>query len=144
MITLLVLLLTWNLVGCATQKKRPAYKRYPPTGREPSPEVIRPTQVSSADEMASPERRASMRLVEQGRLLLDQDELEAATVAFRDAVNVDGTNGVAYYYLALAYVRMDRQEIAVGLLDKAEAMLGYDKEWMDRIDELRIEIGSAR
>lgn len=85
-----------------------------------------------------------MRLVEQGKLLLDQDELEAATVAFRDAVGVDGTNGVAYYYLALAYTRMDRPEVAVGLLDKAEALLGDDKEWMDRIDELRIELGSWR
>lgn len=141
---MLALVLAHGLAGCAGQRKRPAHKQLPPTGRRPPAEVIRPAQVSPADEMASPERRASMRLVEQGRLLLDQDELEGATVAFRDAVNLDGTNGVAYYYLALAYAEMDRPEIALGLLDKAEAMLGYDEEWMDRIDELRIELGSWR
>jgi len=109
--------------------------------REPSGEVLRPAMPSPAGEAATPERRASMRLVDRGKALIDGDEFERAASAFRDAINMDATNGVAYYYLALTYNYTDQPVLASGLLDKAEQLLGYDEDWKKIIDELRAELG---
>jgi len=59
-----------------------------------------------------------------------------------DAVNVDSSNGVAYYYLAVASAKQGKAEVAEGLLDKAEALLGADEEWGARIDDLRANLGA--
>lgn len=124
--------------GCA--KQTTGRKRLPPPGREVPKDAVRPVSVPPPGEIATPERRASMRLVERGRGRLDMHDLEGAAASFRDAINVDGTNGVAYYYLAYVYAGMGRKELALGLLDKAEANLGVDEEWSARIRELRAEL----
>lgn len=82
-----------------------------------------------------------MRLVDRGRALLETEEFDRAAASFRDAINVDVSNGVAYYWLAFAEARLGESQAALGLLDKAEALVGADNEWMGKIDELRAELG---
>ena len=98
--------------------------------------------MKAPEEVATPERAASERLVEKGIAMLDEGGFQRAANLFRDAVNIDTTNGVAYYYLAFARSRLDEREVALGLLDKAEALLSYDEDWVKRIDELRAELGA--
>ena len=120
--------------------KQPTHKRFPTRERVPPKEV---KEVSRPQQAAStPQRKASSRLVEKGMLFLDDADYERAASVFRDAVNVDTTNGIAYYYLAFAHARMEEPDVALGLLDKAEALLGYDEDWTKRIDELRGELGA--
>ena len=84
-----------------------------------------------------------MRLIDKGKTFLDEDDLTKATAMFRDAVNVDPSNGVAYFYLALADAKIGQRDIALGLLDKAEALLGADEEWMAKINDLRSDLGAG-
>lgn len=69
------------------------------------------------------------------------DEYERAASVLRDAINIDSTNGVAYFYLAECDAKLGQTEVALGLLDKAEALLGANTEWMTKIDELRASLG---
>jgi len=69
---------------------------------------------------------------------------EQAAQLFQDAVNVDASNGVAYYYLASADANLGQQDTAFGLLDKAESLLRDDRYWMDRIEELRASISGEK
>lgn len=129
-----------SLYGCAGKDRGAGRKRLPPTRPEQG-EVIRPTKVAPPSEVLTPERRASMKLVENGQAHLDLDEFELAMTTFRDAVNVDTTNGVAYYYLALTHYYLGRPDQASGLLDKADALLADDEAWKAKVMELRVELG---
>lgn len=84
-----------------------------------------------------------MRLVDRGGAQLNSDDYELAAATFRDAINVDSTNGVAYYYLAKANALLGESEAAVGILDKAEALLAGDEVWLRRVNGLRVEISSG-
>lgn len=141
------------LSSCATQKKGP-YKRLPPHGKKPAPTAPAPARtpeeleraepqmrrtnaIPSTQDKVTPKRHASMRLVERGKTMIDENDPEAAVSVLRDAINIDPSNGVAYFYLANANIALGNAESAAGLLDKAEALLGADEEWMEKIDELR-------
>jgi tetratricopeptide (TPR) repeat protein len=145
------------LAGCADFQKKPPQKKLPsrtqkvqpksPSGRVPgevTPErelpkdTMRPAATAPA---ATPAKAASDRLIDKGKGLLDAKDYERAASAFREAVGVDAQNGPAYYYLALAQVRLGQTSSAAGLLDKADTLVGNDPEWTQRIDALRAELG---
>lgn len=108
----------------------------------PLPEPTRMNLKPSTMDAVTPQRQASLKLVDRGKALIDSKEYERAAASFRDAINLDARNGVAYYYLAMADAKLGQFEVALGLLEKAEALLGADEEWMGRIDELRLDIGA--
>jgi tetratricopeptide (TPR) repeat protein len=128
-----------SLAGCAKEKK-PVHKKIPPRERREPPESIRPYELPEERAM-TPERQASNRLVEQGKVFLNNDELERAISTFSDAINVDTGNGEAYYYLAITHAKQGEPDVAVGLLDKADALLSRDPEWSERIDQARRDLG---
>ncbi|MFH1829619.1 MAG: hypothetical protein ABH871_02425 [Pseudomonadota bacterium] len=111
-----------------------------PTRERKEPDAIRPYETSK-EEALTPARQASDRLVEQGKLFLEKNEIERAASTFRDAINVDTKNGEAYYFLALTHVKLSEPDVAEGLLDKAEALLSHDPEWSERIDQTRRDMG---
>lgn len=88
-----------------------------------------------------PERAASQALVEKGRPYLDRGSFDRAEDTFQEAVNVDPTNGVGFYYLALVKYRMGEYESVGNYLDKAEALLMKDRDWSKKIKALREEVG---
>ena len=127
--------------GCA-KKGGEVHKKLPPDVKRG--DVMRPISVPPPAEGApTPERRASIRLVARGKAYLDSDKLDLARTNFRDAINVDTTNGVAYYFLALTYYYLNRPDLAKGLLDKSSQLITSDEKWQKKIDELRVELGDA-
>ncbi len=85
----------------------------------------------------SPQRRASMDVVTQGQGYLARGEREHAVQAFQEAITLDGTNGVAYYYLARTHYELGHLEQAMGLLDRAETLLADAEDWLVSIEALR-------
>ncbi|HPM40855.1 MAG TPA: hypothetical protein PLY45_00270 [bacterium] len=141
------------LVSCAGAPKKPAYKKIPPAGKPPAeraepakpapvPEAQRANVRPSTMDAVTPQRQASMKLVGKGKEFLKAGDADRAASVLMDAVNVDSSNGVAYYYLAVASAKQGKAEVAEGLLDKAEALLGADEEWGARIDDLRANLGA--
>ncbi|MBI4366010.1 MAG: tetratricopeptide repeat protein [Deltaproteobacteria bacterium] len=88
----------------------------------------------------TPQRTASMELVMQGKQFLARREHDRALKAFQDAVMVDGTNGIAYYYLARVRYELRQYTEAVGLLERAAALLADSPEWMRTVEELQERI----
>jgi Tfp pilus assembly protein PilF len=128
------------LVFAACPPKKPV-KKVPRPPHERPAEVSRPASAPEAD---TPQRRASDRLVQKGMGELGAKNYEGALQAFQEAVNIDATNGAAYYYLALTNDYLGEKETAMGLLDKAESLLGHDSSWLEKIDDLREKIGGGK
>lgn len=139
--TLVIIFFCFGLLACPPAAKKPSVKKPPRPGqeeiREKSREVVRPAAPAT---VATPQRKASERLVEKGIAELGAKNAEHAAQIFQDAVNVDASNGVAYYYLAMADAQIGRSDVAAGLLDKAESLLRYDSDWISKIEELRTSI----
>ena len=132
------------LAGCAEAPKhypsRPTPKK-PPVVQPTLPPMPPPAQRAnvrpSTKDAVTPQRQASMKLVEKGKALIDRRDPEQAASVLMNAVNVDPSNGVAYYYLAVANEEMGQHDVAMGLCDKAEALLGAVDSWLVRINQLR-------
>lgn len=139
-LTIVLLLALAGVVGGCAKEPKPAHKRLPPRERQEPKDAIRPYE-QAAPAPVTPARQASNRLVEKGKSLLDAGALERAQATLRDAVNVDAGNGVAYYWLAIAQGRLGETDAALGLLDKADAMLSRDPEWSEKIDQARKDLG---
>jgi Tfp pilus assembly protein PilF len=127
------------LASCAKETK-PAHKRLPKTERREPKNAIRPYE-EAPEAAATPARQASDRLVEKGKSFLDDGKLGRAKSTFRDAVNVDSNNGVAYYWLAITQGRLGETDVALGLLDKADALLSRDPDWSEKIGKARKDLG---
>lgn len=97
-----------------------------------------------AQPQVGPERRASDALMERGKNALDQNLFEEAFDSFQEAANVDPTNGEAFYYLALVKYRTGDYAAVGDFLDKAEALLGNNPAWTEKLEILRRDISSDR
>ena len=74
-----------------------------------------------------PRRKASLSLTDQARELIEAGEPDRAVVRLEKALNIDGRNGHAYYYLALArYLQGDMGQ-AITLCGTAYLNLGSDR-----------------
>lgn len=85
----------------------------------------------------TPKARASTGLIENGRKFLVAGDFDNAESSFQEAINVDPSNGIAYYYLAKVKYELALFQQALGILDKAEDLLIDSKEWMETIKTLR-------
>ena len=87
------------------------------------------------------QRRSSDRLVEEGKGYLIAGQAAEAGRRFATATRIDPTNGFAYYWLGRARAAEGDRSGAVGVLEKAESLLGPYPEWRDRagalLDQLR-------
>jgi len=130
-----VVILCLSLTGCPPAAKKPPVKKPKARPEEvKKPEVSKPSQ---QDQTQTPQRKASDRLIDKGKISLDAKRYDQAGQLFQDATTVDPSNGVAYYYLALTDHYLGQDSAASGLLDKAESLLRYDQHWMGKIEELR-------
>lgn len=111
----------------------------PPTAQPAEESAAKP----AADEPVGPVkpvRAASQKLVDEGQKFLDGAEYERALYKFEEAINIDPSNGEAYYYMAKTQAELGANDEADGLLDKAESLLGSRAPWGERIASLRQEI----
>jgi len=91
----------------------------------------------------SPHAQASLRLTDQGRLLLEEGKAGDAIGMLERAINVDSTNGLNYYYLSEAWLYKGNFRAAEEFNGLARIYLKDSPQWMvrvsaqeDRIDEL--------
>ena len=91
----------------------------------------------------SPRAQASLRLTDQGRLLLEEGKAGDAIEMLERAINVDSTNGLNYYYLSEAWLYKGNFKAAEDFNGLAQIYLKDSPQWMvrvraqeDRIDEL--------
>ncbi len=117
---LLMVLLSGSLLSCAGKKG--------PTHAE--------TRPGETQREATPARQASDASVEEGKKLLDQGILDRAADSFQEAVTIDPTNGVGFYYLTLVNFKQGKYDDAKALLDNARSLLSHRPEWSEPLDQL--------
>lgn len=102
-------------------------------------EIIRPEPKEFAS-IQTPQRAASQQLINKGKDYLAAGNFDMAARTFQDAVSVDSSNGIAYYYLAKTRYHLKQYDQALGVLDKAESLLTNSAEWIETVSALRNEI----
>ncbi|HEY7470779.1 MAG TPA: hypothetical protein VIE68_00360 [Gemmatimonadota bacterium] len=99
----------------------------------PAPREISTDRALSSDPGAgTPARESSLRVVEEGKGYLIAGQAREAESRFATATRIDATNGFAYYWLGRARVAAGDRAGAVGVLEKAESLLGPYPDWRDR------------
>ena len=108
----------------------------------PAPREISTDRADAHDTAAgTPARESSLRVVEEGKGYLIAGQADEAASRFSTATRIDPTNGFAYYWLGRARVAEGDRPGAIGVLEKAESLLGPYPEWRARaralLDQLR-------
>jgi tetratricopeptide (TPR) repeat protein len=108
----------------------------------PAPREISTDRADARDPAAgTPARESSLRVVEEGKGYLIAGQSDEAARRFSTATRIDPTNGFAYYWLGRARVAEGDRPGAIGVLEKAESLLGPYPEWRARaralLDQLR-------
>lgn len=90
-----------------------------------------------------PQRKASMKLVQQGRALLRAAQYKAALGRFEQAIGIDATNPASHYFIARAHYFLKNYRESLSFLDVAELKLGADARWLAEVHVLRARNASA-
>ena len=115
-----------------------------PSTTEPEPREISTDRANAVDPGADTiTRQASQRVVEEGKGYLIAGRPRDAANRFERATRIDPTNGFAYYYLGRARAAAGDRRGAIGVLDKAESLLGPYPEWRDRAASLAESLRSG-
>jgi tetratricopeptide (TPR) repeat protein len=108
---------------------------------DPLPREIETDASSARDAGAgSPARESSQRVVEEGKGHLIAGQPEEAERLFVTATRIDPTNGFAWYWLGRARVDQGHRDEAVGVIEKAETLLGPYPAWRDRARALLADL----
>ena len=83
----------------------------------------------------SPRSQASLRLTEQGRVLLEEGKASDAIRMLERAINLDTANGLNYYYLSEAWFFKGKFKQAEEFNGLARIYLKGSPEWMVRVME---------
>lgn len=122
-----------GLAGCAKRVSAPS----------PGPSHERPieTGVPGKDlDDLSPRAQASLRLTEQGRLLLESGRPNNAICILEQAINLNPANGLNYYYLSEAWLFKGKFEQAAEFNALAELYLEDSRQWRLRVNEQKERI----
>ncbi|MBU4483861.1 hypothetical protein KKA47_00390 [bacterium] len=127
------------LIGCGTHQP---IKKYKKTEKKQTQkyEFSQPDRKRPVTQEMTPQRTASMQLVEVGKRHLKNMEYSKASQSFQEAINIDSANGSAYFYLALTEYNVENLQPALEMLDKAEALLWNQEGWADKIERLKSSI----
>lgn len=115
-----------------------------PIREEPVREISTDRALATDPGAGTPARDASLRVVEEGKGYLLAGRPAEAAQRFERATRIDPTNGFAYYYLGRARAEAGDRAGALGILEKAEALLGPYPEWRDHAARLKASLGGAR
>jgi tetratricopeptide (TPR) repeat protein len=125
------------------RSEAPAREAPPAPAREvpPAPREISTDWAHSSDPGAgTPARESSLRVVEEGKGFLIAGQATEAERRFATATRIDPTNGFAYYWLGRARAAAGDRPGAVGVLEKAESLLGPYPAWRDHARALQNEL----
>jgi predicted Zn-dependent protease len=131
-----------TLSGCAAPIWAPS--RVPPESRLPPPQGAE--EASRTPAQPSPRVLASLRLMDQGRTLLERGKADDAISLLERAVSLHPTNGENYYYLAEAWLVKGNPGQAEEFNRLAGIYLKEDAHWMEKVlgQRKRIEVLSQR
>jgi hypothetical protein len=106
-----------------------------PGEEQPSPAPVAPpdpqTMLASIGPATPPQRVASLRLTDEGRLLLDQGNAAAALDRIEKAVKIDPSNPHGYYWLAQVHYHNGRADQALAFADKAASLFTpAERSWL--------------
>jgi tetratricopeptide (TPR) repeat protein len=86
-----------------------------------------------------PQRAASLRLVEEGRKLVDAGAPGKGLPRLEQSIAIDSSNPYAYFYLAKAHHKLGRYRESLNFLDVAESRLSSEPYWLAEVHALRGE-----
>ena len=109
-------------------------------GSEVSYELPRLPEAAGA---AQPQRTASMKLVQQGRLLLESGQYKQALATFEQAIGMDSANPYSHYFVAQAHYSLGKHRESLSFLDVAELRLAADARWLAEVQVLRARNATA-
>lgn len=128
-----IIALALALFGCAT-----ITPEFPPGEKIP-----RGAEKPIKKEEPRPRAIASLRLTEQGKLLLESGKPDDAIRVLERAVNMNPTNGQNYYYLSKAWLLKGNISQAQEFNRLAEMYLKGEPEWVHRVLRQREQIERA-
>lgn len=94
--------------------------------------------------IGTPRRAASQRLVEEGKGYWIAGRLDEARSKLQEALRLDGSNGAAYYYLAVVAADAREWSDAEGYHAQAEALLRGREDYRMALDDLAERIAARR
>lgn len=103
-----------------------------------------PLSSAATSHEKSPERTASMALISQGEKSLETGLYGQAQDRFQEAVNIDPSNGVGYYDLAVVKFKTGEYGGVWGFLEKAEQLLLGSPDWTLKIEDMKREVQSYK
>lgn len=103
----------------------------------PSQPSVQASLIAKITPKTAPRRAASLRLTEEGRLLIDSGEYEKALQRFEKTIAIDSTNPYSYFYLALAHHHLTHYQQSTNFLDVAESLLSEEPYWLARVFALK-------
>jgi predicted Zn-dependent protease len=109
----------------------------PPQSQAPKVEI---PDESMEKPSPSPRALASLRLTDQGRMLLNNGRPDDAIRMLERAVSLNPNNGQNYYYLAEAWLSKGNASQAKGFNHLADIYLEGNAQWMDKVMEQRERI----
>lgn len=120
----------------ATASEEAAVDVEPPEPREISTDTAHASD-PGAD---TPSRESSQRVVEEGKGYMIAGRTAEAASRFDTASRIDPTNGFAWYWLGRARIAAGDRSGAIGVLEKAESLLGPYPDWRDRTRALLAQL----
>jgi len=84
-----------------------------------------------------------MKLLQQGRALLQGETYKAALARFEQAVGIDTTNPYSHYFIARAHYFLENYRESLDFLDLAELRLAADVRWLAEVHVLRARNAAA-
>ena len=120
----------------ATASEEAAAAADPPAPREISTD----TAHASDPGAGTPSRESSQRVVEEGKGFMIAGRTAEAASRFETGSRIDPTNGFAWYWLGRARIAGGDRSGAIGVLEKAESLLGPYPDWRDRTRALLAQL----
>ncbi|MGH7847809.1 MAG: tetratricopeptide repeat protein [Candidatus Binatia bacterium] len=95
--------------------------------------------VAKISPQTSPRRAASLRLTEEGKKMLANEDYRRALGSLERSIAIDSSNPYNYYYLAKAHYHLARYQESLNFLDVAESRLVNEPYWLAETLALRGE-----
>ena len=128
-----VLGLGWVFAGCA-----PAVLTPLPADQPGEPRQTEKTE--TPPEKPSPRALAALQLTDQGLMFLERGQPDDAIGMLEQALNLNPTSGMNYYYLSEAWLMKGNNAQAAEFNRLAEIYFKDDNEWLDRLMQQRERI----
>jgi len=128
-----ILGLGWAFAGCSPAVLTPLQAEQPGEPRQTE-------KTETMPEKPSPRALAALQLTDQGRMFLERGQPDDAIGILEQALNLNPTSGMNYYYLSEAWLMKGNIAQAAEFNRLAEIYFKDDNEWLDRLMEQRERI----